>query len=108
VLFLRPGAKTAPRRQDGTDRREAREDDVTEFGSAAEVPDADRGEQAPAVPGDIVAGDVPEADAIEQRLPVEPEEAGAAPTIGDREADPADVLEQEAEVPVDDEAAATE
>jgi hypothetical protein len=75
---------------------------VTEFGSAAEVPDADRGEQAPAVPADTVAGDVSEGDAIEQRLPVEPGEAGAAASIGDREADPADVLEQEAEVPVDD------
>ena len=79
----------------------SREDDVTEFGAESEVPDADRGEQAPAVPGDTVAGDVPEADALEQRLPVEPEEPSAAPWVGNREADPADVLEQEAEVPVD-------
>lgn len=75
---------------------------MTEFGSAAEVPDADREEQAPAVPGDAVAGDVSEGDALEQRLPVEPGEAGAAPSVGDREADPADVLEQEAEVPLGD------
>ena len=75
---------------------------MTEFGSAAEVPDADRGEQAPAVPAGAVAGEVSEADALEQRLPVEPGEPGAAPSTGDREADPADVLEQEAEVPVDD------
>ena len=78
---------------------------MTEFGSAAEVPDADREEQAPAVPGDTVAGDVSEGDALEQRLPVEPEQPGGAPAIGDREADPADVLEQEAEVPLDDETA---
>jgi hypothetical protein len=75
---------------------------VTEFGSASEVPDADRAEQAPAVPGGTVAGDVSEADAIEQRLPAEPGESSAAPTIGNREADAADVLEQETEVPVDD------
>ena len=60
------------------------------------------GSRRPAVPADAVAGDVSEADALEQQLPVEPEEPGAAPTTGDREADPADVLEQEAEVPVDD------
>ena len=75
---------------------------MTEFGSAAEVPDADRGEQASAVPGDTVAGEVSEGDALEQRLPAEPGESGGAPSIGDREADPADVLEQEAEVPLDD------
>ena len=75
---------------------------MTEFGSAAEVPDADRAEQTPAVPQDTMAGDVSEGDAIEQRLPAEPGESGAAPTTGDREADPADVLEQEAEVPLDD------
>jgi hypothetical protein len=84
------------------DRSEPREDDVTEFGSASEVPDADRAEQAPAVPVDTVAGDVSEADAIEQRLPAEPGEASAAPSVGDREADAADVLEQETEVPVDE------
>lgn len=78
---------------------------MTEFGSAAEMSEADRAEQAPAVPEDTVAGDVPEADAIEQRLPAEPGEPGdpgAAPSVGDREADPADVLEQETEVPVDE------
>jgi hypothetical protein len=75
---------------------------VTDFGSAAEVPDADRAEQAPAVRGDTVADDVSEGDAIEQRLPVEPGESGAAAPIGDREADPADVLEQELDVPEDE------
>jgi hypothetical protein len=79
-----------------------RGDDVTEFGTASEVPDADRAEQAPAVPGDTVLGDVPEADALEQQLPSTQEASSAAPSIGDREADTADVLEQEAEVPLDD------
>ncbi len=77
-----------------------------------DVPDADRAEQeapldAPAValageatpPGE----DVPEADALEQQLTARPGEAGAPRRpVGDREADPADVLEQEADVPVDE------
>ena len=77
-----------------------------------DVPDADRAEQeapldAPAValageatpPGE----DVPEADALEQQLTARPGEAGAPRRpVGAREADPADVLEQEADVPVDE------
>jgi hypothetical protein len=78
------------------------EDDVTEFGAAPEVPDADRAEQAPAVPGGTVIGDVPEADALEQQLPTVPGESNPAPSVGDREADAVDILEQEAEVPVDE------
>ena len=77
-----------------------------------DVPDADRAEQeapldAPAValageatpPGE----DVPEADALEQQLAARPGEAGPPRRpVDDREADPADVLEQEADVPVDE------
>ena len=47
--------------------------------------------------------DVPEADALEQQLDARPGEAGAPlRPVGDREADDADVLEQETDVPVDD------
>ena len=75
---------------------------MTEFGTAAEVPDADRAEQAPAVPGGTIVGDISEADALEQQLPTTQAASSPPPSIGDREADAADVLEQEAEVPVDD------
>jgi hypothetical protein len=87
-----------------------RQDDVTEPGS--DVPDADRAEQeAPLDPPAVsVAGeatapppDVPEADALEQQLAARPGEAGAPlRPVGDREANDADVLEQEAVVPVDE------
>jgi hypothetical protein len=87
------------------------EDDVTDPGTS-DVPDADRAEQEalldlPGVDlaGDATApaGDVPEADAIEQQLAARPGEAGGPlQPVGDREADEADVLEQETEVPVDD------
>jgi hypothetical protein len=87
------------------------EDDVTEPAST-EVPDADRAEQEalldpPAVgtagdaqpPGE----DVPEADALEQQLAARPGEAGGElRPVGDREANEADVLEQETDVPLDD------
>jgi hypothetical protein len=86
------------------------EDDVTAPGN--DVPDADRAEQeAPLDPPAVaLAGDatppgegVPEADALEQQLAARPGEAGSPlRPVGDREADPADVLEQEADVPVDD------
>ena len=86
------------------------EDDVTAPGN--DVPDADRAEQeAPldppvvALAGDAAppAEDVPEADALEQQLAARPGEAGSPlRPVGDREADAADVLEQEADVPVDD------
>jgi hypothetical protein len=46
---------------------------------------------------------VPEADALEQQLAARPGESGSPlRPVGDREADDADVLEQEADVPVDD------
>jgi hypothetical protein len=85
---------------------------VTEPGIPSDVPDADRAEQealldppAVATAGDAAppAGDVPEADALEQQLAARPGEAGSPlRPVGDREADDADVLEQEADVPVDD------
>jgi hypothetical protein len=92
--------------------RTTREDDVTEPGYPTGVPDADRAEQeapldAPAAgtaaDASPPAGDVPEADAIEQQLAARPGEA-AAPVrpVGDREANEADVLEQEADVPLDE------
>ena len=85
---------------------------MTGPGAASEVPDADRAEQEalldpPAVdtageagaPGD----DVPEADALEQQLSARPGEAGSpVRPVGDREANEADVLEQEADVPLDE------
>ena len=86
---------------------------MTEAGIPSEVPDADRAEQeapldAPAVTaaGDATApGEgVPEADALEQQLSARPGEAGSPlRPVGDREANEADVLEQDADVPVDDE-----
>jgi len=50
------------------------------------------------------AGDVPEADALDQQLVARPRGVGGAPhrPVGDREADDADVLDQEADVPVAD------
>jgi hypothetical protein len=85
------------------------EDDVTDPGTAD---DADRAEQealldpaAAAVPGDAPGpGDgVPEADALEQQLAARPGESGGPRRpVGDREADEADILEQEADVPVDE------
>ena len=87
------------------------EDDVTDP-APTDVPDADRAEQEalldpPAVgtAGDATApgADVPEADALEQQLAARPGESGSPlRPVGDREADEADVLEQEADVPVDD------
>ena len=78
----------------------------------SDVPDADRAEQealldppAPSLAGDATppAEDVPEADALEQQLAARPGEAGRPlGPLGDREADDADVLEQEADVPVDE------
>ncbi|NEK56598.1 hypothetical protein GCU56_01755 [Geodermatophilus sabuli] len=78
----------------------------------SEVPDADRAEQEALLdpPAVTTAGDatspgegVPEADALEQQLAARPGEAGSPMRpVGDREADPADVLEQQADVPLDD------
>jgi hypothetical protein len=85
---------------------------VTGPGIPSEVPDADRAEQealldppAVASAGDASAPaeDVPEADALEQQLSARPGEAGSPlRPVGDREANEADVLEQDAEVPVDE------
>jgi hypothetical protein len=81
---------------------------VTEPGTAS---DADRAEQealleptAPSLAGDADAiGDgVPEADALEQQLSTAPGVAGTPRGVGDRDANEADVLEQEADVPLDD------
>ncbi|WNV77788.1 hypothetical protein [Geodermatophilus sp. DSM 44513] len=77
-----------------------------------DVPDADHAEQQAALDPPAVAsageatppaGEVPEADALEQQLAARPGEAGGPRgPVGDREADPADVLEQQADVPVDE------
>jgi hypothetical protein len=88
------------------------EDDVTEPGIPTDVPDADRAEQESLVdPPDVVTaadaapppGDVPEADALEQQLSALPRVPGGAPRpVGNREANEADVLDQETDVPLDD------
>ncbi|RBY90181.1 hypothetical protein DQ244_11975 [Blastococcus sp. TBT05-19] len=85
---------------------------MTEPGFSSDVPDADRAEQQalldpPAVDRAADAtgptGEVSEADALEQQLSARPGEAGAPRgPVGDREASDADVLEQEADVPVDE------
>jgi hypothetical protein len=85
---------------------------VTEPGFSNDVPDADRAEQQtlldPSGAGRAAdatgpAGEVTEADALEQQLPARPGEAGTPRgPVGDREADDADVLEQAADVPVDE------
>jgi hypothetical protein len=106
------GAGVASKGQDGEGHSGPREDDVTDPGYPTEVPEADRAEQealldasAVASTADAVApGDgVPEADALEQQLAARPEEADSPlEPVGDREADDADVLEQNAAVPLDD------
>ena len=72
------------------------------------TPEPDRAElDAPEV---TIAGDaepprpdVPEADALDQQLVARPQGTGGpVHPVGDREADDADVLEQEADVPVED------
>ena len=80
---------------------------MTDPGTAT---DADRAEQEALVdPPEIStagdaeapAADVPEGDALEQQLVARPRGTGAPQRpIGDREANEADVLEQEADVPV--------
>jgi hypothetical protein len=98
------------RRKDGAARdRTTEEDDVTEPGSAT---DADRLEQEALIdPPEIStagdarapAADVPEADALEQQLVARPRGTGGPMRpVGDREANDADVLDQEADVAVDD------
>lgn len=78
----------------------------------ASVPDADRAEQEALVDppevafaGDASAprADVPEADALDQQLVARPRGTGGVhPHFADREADDADVLEQETDVPVEE------
>jgi hypothetical protein len=85
---------------------------VTGPGIPSEVPDADRAEQEalldpPAVTAaadaTAPAEDVPEADALEQQLSARPGEAGSPlRPVGDREANEADVIEQDIDVPADD------
>ena len=80
---------------------------MTEPGDAT---DADRAEQQALVdpPEIAIAGDaepppadVPEADALEQQLVARPRGTGARlHPVGDREANEADVLEQDIDVPV--------
>jgi hypothetical protein len=98
-------------RMDG-DRPDELEDDVTEPGIPIEVPEADRAEQEALVdPPDVVSAadadappeGVPEADALEQQLSAQPGAAGGLPrSVGDREANEADVVEQETDVPLGD------
>ncbi|MDK3258934.1 hypothetical protein [Blastococcus capsensis] len=86
---------------------------MTKPGSSSHATDADRAEQdalldppAPATAAEATppVGDVPEADALEQQLAARPGEAGTPRgPIGDRDANEADVLEQQADVPFDDE-----
>ena len=85
---------------------------MTEPGIPTDVPDADRAEQEALLdpPAVTSAGeatnpgvDVPEADALEQQLAARPGESGSPLSpVGAREADEADVLEQETDVPLDD------
>ena len=85
---------------------------MTGPGIPSEVSDADRAEQEalldpPPVTsaGEAAApgGEVSEADALEQQRSARPGEAGnPLRPVGDREANEADVLEQEAAVPVDE------
>jgi hypothetical protein len=84
---------------------------VTDPGIPIEVPDADRAEQEalvdpPAVvsaaDADPPPADAPEADAIEQQLDALPRWVDDPKEVGDREANEADVLEQETGVRVED------
>ncbi len=77
----------------------------------ATASDADRAEQeallepvAPETAGDAgpIADGVPEADALEQQLAAAPGAAGTPRSVGDVDANEADVLEQEADVPYDE------
>ena len=82
---------------------------MTEPATPADVPDADRAEQEALLEPAGVTGaadanppgdGVPEADALEQQLAARPGESGAPRPVGDREANEADVLEQQIDVPV--------
>ncbi len=93
---------------DGDRAPHPREDDVTDPGTAS---DADRAEQealvdpaAPSVAGEAgpLGDGASEADALEQQQPIVPSSAGPLRPVGDVDADEADVLEQEADVPYDE------
>ena len=85
---------------------------MSDPGMPTEVPDADRAEQEALLDPPAVASaadattpppDVPEADALDQQLAARPGEAGRPlRPVGDREANEADVIEQETDVPLDD------
>ena len=51
---------------------------------------------------DPIGDGVPEADALEQQLAAAPGAAGSPRSVGDVDANEADVLEQEADVPYDE------
>ena len=90
-------------RMDGDPPPHDEEDDVTDPATPPDVPEADRAEQE-ALLDPLTIEDVPEADALEQQLAARPGEAGSPlQSVGDREANEADVLEQAIDVPVDDE-----
>ena len=81
---------------------------MTDPGNAS---DADRAEQeallepvAPAVAGeaDPIGDGASEADALEQQLATAPGAAGTPRPVGDVDANEADVLEQQADVPYDE------
>ena len=107
-----PACSAAPAdgRMDG-DRDRSRGDDVTEPGPSSDVPDADRAEQQALVdPPDPPRG-TSLRPATTCRRPTRsssswsarPGEAGGpSRPVGDREANEADVLEQEIDVPADD------
>ena len=110
--LIRPAGGLRERQDGRGPHSDPREDDVTEPGIPSDVPEADRAEQEAllAPSGVPVAGEasapaegVPEADALEQQLSTRPGEAGGpVRPVGGREANEADVLEQEADVPVDE------
>ena len=73
--------------------------------TAPEDDRAERDEPEVTTAGDAAAprADVPEADALDQQLVARPHGTGGpVHPLGDREADDADVLDQEADVPVED------
>ena len=88
-----------------------REDDVTDPDLAA-VPEADRAERETLVePPEVLLAadatspppDVPEADALDQQLVARPHGTGGPiRPVADREADAADVLDQDHDVPLED------
>jgi hypothetical protein len=103
--------EVAERHDEACPRQHPEEDDVTDPGTS-DVTDADRAEQEALLdPPEISlatdavppAPDVPEADALDQQLVARPRGTGGPlRPVGDREANEADVLEQEEDVPVED------